>query len=58
MDQEDYADDFDKYCQNTEYLTGIGHIEEYSEDIERQQWYDGSLYGLHYDIFKVMSSIF
>ena len=34
--QENDSDDLDKYHQNVIYLSGMGHIQEYTEYIDRQ----------------------
>ena len=33
---EGFTDDFDKYHQDGIYLSGMGHVEENAEDVERQ----------------------
>ena len=57
MDQEDYAYYLYEDCQDCEYLAHEGHVQEDSEDVERQQGNDGCLYGLDDYLLEIVYGI-
>ncbi len=58
MKDEDYSYNLDEHTQHVEHLSRVRHIEEYSEDIYRQQRKDNLLYSLDYNLLEINESIF
>ena len=58
MQKEDDSDNLDKDSQHVEYLSGVSHVEEDSEDVNRKQGKYDSLYGLDNDFLEVVTCIF
>ena len=58
MQKEDDSDNLDKDSQHVEYLSGVSHVEEDSEDVNRKQGKYDSLYGLDNDFLEVVARIF
>lgn len=56
--QENYSDNFNEYHQNVIYLSGMSHIQEYTEYIDRQQGQNHRLDGLDYDFFEIVTYVF
>lgn len=58
MKDEDYSDNLDEHTQHVEHLSRVRHIEEYTEDVYRQQRKDNLLDGLYDNILEIDESIF
>ena len=58
MQEEDDSDNLDKDSQYVEYLSGVSHVEEDSEDVNRKQGKYDSLYRLDNDFLEVVARIF
>ena len=58
MHQEDDTDNLNKYHQDTIHLSGVCHIEEYTEYVDRQQRQDYRADRFDDDFFKIVGYIF
>lgn len=58
VQEEDDADNLDKHCQYVEHLSGVSHVEENAEDINRQQGKYHGLYGLDDNFLEIVADIF
>ena len=54
MYEEDDSYDLDEDSKDAEYLSYICHIEEYTEDVKREEGNDGRLDCLYYDFLKIV----
>ena len=55
MDEENDSDDLDEYGKDLKYLTDKSHVQENTEDIQREKRDDRCLYRL-YDVFPYYGS--
>ena len=58
MKNEDDSDNFNKHHQDRIYLSRMCHVEEYAEDIKRQQRQNDGTYHSYDNFLKITCHIF
>ena len=56
--RENHCDYLDEGGEDGAHLPGNGHVQEYAEYVEWQQWYDGIFNDLHHNGAELVEELF